>query len=151
MSNKIQNGKVPLAQKTKVYRTEADLFGDPLSINPELKAYFESKSLAYRWIDYQKVVSYGGAHERHWRPIPRKECVTVNALPTFGNDAEGYFRSGSLVLAVRPQSLSDAHKQLLEQKAQRLKGIQKSQAEELRQQAKSQGIAATITEGYDEN
>ena len=145
----IKNGKKPISAKPKSQSlTLDDLFGNTLSVSPEVAKAIESKGMAYRWISYTKFIQMGGQHERAWRPIKRKDCGMMDSSPE--NDPDGFIRRGDLVLAVRPKELHEKHRAYLRQEAQRGKTVQKSHADELRKYAKDQGIDMKISEGYGE-
>jgi hypothetical protein len=150
--SKVVNGKVALSQKktTPFIGGSDDIFGNQLSVAPELKQTLEKMGLVHRWVDYKRMVENGGAHEYGWRPIKRSECGTLDSVPNFGGDVEGYFRRGSLVLAVRSVELNERHKAYLKQQARTTSQIQKTHAEELREMAKRSGINMSISEGYGE-
>lgn len=153
MSNQIKNGKLPLSSKPRAGGFVGgldDIFGNQLSVAPEIQKAITDKGLCYRWVDYRKLVDNGGAHERGWRAIKRSECGTLEGVPSFGNDPEGYFRRGSMILAVRPKELNDKHVAFLRQEANRSSNIQRKHAQELRDYAKSTGIDMKISEGYED-
>lgn len=149
----IKNGKKPISAKPKQMRpvTLDDVFGNPLTVNEDIANAIKAKGLEYRWISYTKYANMGGSHERAWRPIKRSECGSMDDTSLLnGSDVDGYIRRGDLVLAVRRKEQGDQHRAILKQEASRAKNVQKAHAEELRQFVKSQGINASISEGYDD-
>jgi hypothetical protein len=70
-----------------------------------------------------------------------------------GNDPDGTFRRGSLVLATKTKEEAAKHKAFLKLRAERstVSRHQKDEAEKLKHWAKEAGGGVKILEGYDEN
>lgn len=149
----IKNGKKPLSSKQRQPSriSPDDVFGRPMSVSPEVARAIEAKGLVHRWINYPKWVAQGCSHEKGWVPIKRKDCGIIESSPLEGVDPEGYFRYSDSVLAVRSKEKNALHVAYNRQEAQRASNaqVQRRQADELRQFAKSQGINMEVSEGYD--
>ena len=147
----IKNGKKPLSAKPQPARLVLeDIFGNTLSLDPEIAKTIEGKGLSYRWISMRKWQEMGGSHDRAWRPIRRSECGNIGSNSISGEDPEGYIRRGDLVLAVRSRELNDKHKAYLRQESDRMSRIQGKQRQELAKEVESLGGKIKISEGYDD-
>lgn len=152
-----RNGKKPLAAKAQAKPTPLnmdDIFGNTLGLDPAIREALKKKGLSYRFVSAAKLQMNAGYHIRAWRPIKLKDIEGYGTIDLFGSDPDGYVRRGDLVLAVRPIELNEKHKTLLAQEANRAKGIQKRQADELRQHFKETGLdkaGMSVIEGYEED
>ena len=157
MPQGLKQGKRPLSQKSKPLREE-DLFGNPLSIPPTILAELKGKGLEPRFIDAKKLYENHGYHAKGWVPYKRSTTSPSDTIEVdkaefkSGSDPDGTFRRGTLILAVRSIDISNKHRELNRQKADRQKGHTRQQAAELRQLAKeSFGDAKrVIFEGYED-
>lgn len=130
-----------------------DLFGNPLSIDDDLKAEIASQNLDYRWVDAMELGSMGGYHKRGWRAYRRKNTTSGNIGTgdfMLGSSPDGTVRRGTIILAVRPLTVSAQHKAMLKNSAARKKGYKKEQAKELRQMVKNSGMQAEVDESTDD-
>jgi hypothetical protein len=155
----IKNGKKPLSAKRAAQPTPLnmdDIFGNLLGLDPALIKCLEKANFAHRFINAKHYADNGNFHVRGWRAISRKELKelgydTMSASTlTFGSDADGFFRRGDNVLAVRPMELHKKHRAYLDIEAQRGKRSQQAHAEELRKYVKSAGLDMKVLEGYED-
>ncbi len=156
MSEAIKKGKKPLSSKPKSseYIREEELFGNPLKLPAGLEAKFKAEGKEWRFIDSKKLYENHGYHDKGWVPYKRDASeATTKADFTAGNDPDGVFRRGTLILATKPKEAAEKHRQLLRQKADRQKSYNKDKAAELRQMAKASFADAkkVIFEGYDDD
>jgi hypothetical protein len=148
----IVNGKKPLSQKPRPTAIRADdIFGNPLSLPADLKAAADKAGLSLRYVDYQKMVQYGGYHEKGWQVLKAEHlgCDKME-LPYF-NSPDATVRRGSLVLAFRTKEINERHKAFLRQEARRYDNIQKTHAEDLRRELDEAGVGGSVSidEGND--
>lgn len=155
MSQGLKQGKRPLSQK-HVQLREEDLFGNPLSLPPSIKEELKAAGLEARFIDAKKLYENHGYHPKGWVPYKRSTQNQSDTLEKSefksGSDPDGTFRRGTLILATRPIEVSEKHRLLNRQKADRQKGYTKQKAAELRQMAKEafQDAKRVIFEGYED-
>lgn len=128
-----------------------ELYNSALDIDPKVKEEINKKGLVARWINATDFTKNHGFHRSGWAPF-KSEAHKSNATSLlFGGDPEGYVRRGDLVLAVKTSEQSKRHKSLIDAKNARLKGINKSQADDLRKAAKSAGFDTEVSEGFGED
>lgn len=152
-----KNGKMPISAKPKTTKpaTLDDIFGNPMSLPPEVTAAFEKAGLAYRFVNASKIIQNGGRHHRAWTPIKLakiKDMPGCANIDLFGSDPDGYYRHGDLVLATRPKDLHQKHRAFLNQEAETAKRFQKRHAEELRQYVRENklGDQMKVHEGFED-
>lgn len=156
MSQGIKSGKRPLSSKNSdIILRDEDVFGNPLSLPPGLKAELAEKGLEARFIDSKKLYDNHGYHDKGWTPYKRSSQSSSATLDKSefksGSDPDGVFRRGSLILAVKPKEEVEKHRLLLKQKANRQKTYNKTTAAELRKLAREASANSEVYEGYDEN
>ena len=156
MKPMIKNGQKPISSKPT--SAGAYEFGPSsiLEISPELKAELDQKGLSYRFVDGGKLSQMGGFHKNGWRIYrqDKKASGTMDGTEFFyGQDPDGYVRRGTLVLAVKPKSMNDAHKAYLAERVESSKTHNARKAAELRALAKENRVEKQITihEGFEEN
>lgn len=156
MNSPIKNGKKALSTKqnpVKVFTTD-DVFGNNLSLPPEVAEDFKKKGWVPRWIDAQQLHGRGGYHPKGWVVYRRSfdQSATIKSDDMkWGNDPDGVVRRGSLILAYKTKEKADEHRGFLKQRANLHSQNQKSQADELRAMAREGGLETKIHEGYEEN
>lgn len=144
----MSNAKRPLSsKKTPTHLKEPDFFQDRFSLSEEVKKEIEAQNLEYRFIDYKKYVNEGGVHRFGWTVYRVKNQPKESFL--IGQNPDGIIRRGSTVLATRPKSYGDKHRDYLEQKNRIYKGFKAQKAAELRDKARNSG--AVIDESYDDD
>lgn len=152
----MKNGKKPLSQKpVPQLINEDDIFGNPYALDEELKKEIKAKNLEARFVNYSKLVEQGGYHQRGWKVYKRdkkEEGATLSSSEFhMGSNPDGSIRRGHDVLAVRPKSVGDKHRQLLKQRAQVVSSDKdQDTAEELRRYARDNQLDVTVQEGYDD-
>ena len=149
----IKGGKKPIEQKHQdyVYQNEDDIFGNRLNVDSRLKKELAEKGLEYRFINFNKYKEDGNFHNRGWQPYISQKNAQTAMEKALGQQPDGLFRRGDLVLAVRPASVGDRHRKILREKNLRQKGIQAQRADDLKQVAKESRGAVSVVEGYEEN
>lgn len=150
----MKNGKKPLSSKPKPMLQESDIFGSPFTVDADLKAEISAKDLECRWVDYKLLAEMGGYHRRGWRAYKRdkKEDTATLSNQEFllGSSPDGLIRRGTMVLAVRPVSVGDKHRQLNRNNAAIYQNHTKSEANDLRKIAREAGVDTKIHEGYED-
>ena len=68
-----------------------------------------------------------------------------------GTNPDGIIRRGSTVLAVRPLSTSQRHRDYIQSKNEKYKRFKQSKAEELRQVARDNSVDTVVDDEYDED
>lgn len=151
----IKAGRKPISQKPRAGTNLSydELFGNNLTISPELKAELDAKGLVPRWVDARIIKDFGGYHPKGWTIYKRDK---TNAAPdgmefTYGSDPAGIIRRGSVVLAVKSKEQAEKHRGFLDQRAKSYQNIHQEKADELRQFAKANRLNSQISEGYDED
>lgn len=158
MVRKQASGDPVKGGKKSVKQVHQDLgFGDvpnnydvnksDLDIDTELAQELQTKGLVHRWINrtrFQKT----GFHKNHWKPYKR-ESRPGGYVSNI--DSDGYTIMQDLILAVKPVSWNDAHRQYLKNKVERQTNVQKRQAEEFKQFSEKSGLKTEIDTGYGED
>jgi hypothetical protein len=152
----IKNGKKPLSTKgtPEVMESYDDLFGNRLSISPELKAELDAKGLVGRWVDAKKLYEFNGYHPKGWAPYKRVTQVGEKLDKQdfrFGSDPDGTVRRGTMILAAKSKEEVARHQRFLKQKAERFQSTTGSHAETLRKTVKEGRANSVVIEGYDED
>lgn len=149
-----KNGRKPLAaKKTVASLTHDDIFGNAMTLPPELKAELDEQGLEPRFVDFKKLKEMDGFHEKGWTVYKKEDSDIIgNNEFRFGSTPDGVVRRGSMVLAVKPKASAEKHRAYLRQKAQRYsKSFVKRTTDELRQIARDGNVDARIYEGYEDN
>jgi hypothetical protein len=123
-------------------------FKNKLDIPSDILKELNSKQLEGRWIDYQRYVLNGNAHENGWEIYKREKKAEGAEALAFGNSPDGIIRRASLVLAARPKAQGDEHRQWLRSKAKAADMHNRAKADELRTMVSED--EATITEGFED-
>jgi len=149
-NKKVVNGKVakPKVSKTSDMEALKNLFANPsqLDVPLNIEKYCKEKGLECRWIDANRLKASGGLHLRRWEVFKVPSELENNEVK-FGIPADKTVRRGSLLLAVRPIIVGDAHRSVLKDKAEAKS--KKSHAQELKQMARDAGVPIKIHEGYE--
>jgi len=145
MSKPIVNGKKPLPSSKKALQHD-DLFGNMLSISPDIQAELDAKGLVGRWVSASKLYAAGGYHPKGW-VVYKSDSIKTEFK--FGNDPDGIIRRGDSVLAVKSKEKADQHREFLKQKAARQTNTQAMAASELRSAMAKTGLNAKVYDGYD--
>lgn len=146
----IKGGKRSLTDKVKGASDYNDIFGNPLTISPELKKEIKDQGLAHRFIDYKRYKEMDGYHSRGWKVYKRKNTSSKNSDEfTHGSNPDGYVRRGTVILAVRPVEINEKHKQVLKNKAELYsRKKRRKNAKDLRQMADEGGLDTMVSEDY---
>jgi hypothetical protein len=124
-------------------------FNDQLFLDEALKKELGDKKLAYRWINAHTLKKNYGFDRRQWKPYKRE---SADASPHGFGDTEGFTRRGDLILAVRPQEISDRQKKINQARNNAYAASQNKQAaEELKETFSRAGVKSKVYEGYDDN
>jgi hypothetical protein len=157
MSNKIQAGRKPVAQKAQTPNPYATYYSQSiLDVDAKTKAEFAEKGLECRWIDAKEFNLAGNLHKHHWRPYKRQaspaDAQSHDILSwSLGNDPEGFIRRKGLILAVRPIELGDAHRASIAERTERLHSRSlKKAAEEINETARRAGLKTAVDSEYDD-
>lgn len=123
-----------------------EFFNNRLSLPDSIKEKLKAEGLDWRFINAAQFRQDGGIHKSHWRPYKASGEIAT----TQGVNAEGFIQRGDLLLAVREKKISKMHRSFLDQRNQRLKGINKQQADEFRQRIREEGRSGQVkvVEGY---
>lgn len=143
--SKIVNGKKPLPTQKKQLQHD-DLFGNMLSISPDIQAELDAKGLVGRWVSANKLYAAGGYHPKGWVVY---KSDSVKSEFKFGNDPDGIIRRGDSVLAVKSKEKADQHREFLKQKAARQTNTQDRAAAEFRAEMRKSGLNAKVYDGFD--
>lgn len=150
-----KNGRKPLGQKARPMINPDEAFSNKLAIPEAIRKDLESKGLEPHWLDSKKLAENGGYHDRDWEVYKKpNEMVSDKPAFKFGNDPEGIFRRGSLILGYKTKERADKHREFLQAKADRYKAMfDKEKAAELREHIKSNDLdsAIEVTSGLDED
>jgi len=127
---------------------------DRLSLSKELKDWFKAQGMDFRFLNAPEFRRDGGYHPTQWLPFDAREAVTKGLDPKFtvGMNAEGQIQRGDLILGYRPKALTAQYNQMVKQRNERYSKFNKTEAQKLREHARSVGLgeAVTIHEGYDD-
>lgn len=159
MEKKPMNKK-PVAEKPKESKKSdpiwdaagfEEFYNNQLSISDDLKQELRDQDLDWRFINIAMFRKSGNRHKNLWRPYNVKASSPIDAFA--GIDPEGVLTRGDLVLAVRPKHVTAAYKRKVDQRNAANAGFNKAKAEEMKQLARSAGVAdqVKIHEGYDDN
>lgn len=145
MSKPIIDGKKHISEKPKGKSTAAAFSPRSLLDVPEdLKRELEEKGLECRWVDAKQMAEAGNMHRNHWEIYRRDPASISSEAKVFGLPPDGTIRRGTVVLAVRPKDLGQAHKAMLKEKADRLTTSVKKQGAELKQLARRANVLDRI-------
>lgn len=151
----MRQGRKPISEKRQsVLEEPEDIFGNMLKLEPALKAELEAKGLEGRFIDYKKLIEFGGFHKHGWTPYKRENNAFESGIEfKTGSDPDGLVRRGTCILAVKPKEKVEQHRKYLAARAQRYNSLvyNKQKADEVRQFAKDNRIETEVTTGYEEN
>lgn len=129
-----------------------EFFNNRLSLTDALKEFLKGQGLDWRFINAAQFRGAGNVHRSHWKPY-RIEDADAKRIGVEGMTVEGIVQRGDLVLAVRPKTISNKHKEFLAQRNAALAGYNKSTSKELKDRAREAGIGEQVRvhEGYEEN
>lgn len=150
----IKKGKTPVEKKSGEKNVAHDeLFGNALTLSPELLKELDDKGLEGHFVDYKRMKEMDGYHPKGWKIYQRPKSDTMdNQEFKLGSAPDGIIRRGSTVLAVKTKEQAEKHRRYLDQKAKRQRAAyQKQAAQELRQAARDNRLDSRIIEGYEEN
>jgi hypothetical protein len=147
-----KNGKLPLSKKGTVTTNPDSVFSSKLAIPKDIQADLDERKLEARWIDGKSLTENYGYHAKDWIPYEMPEKLRKSQWRT-GNDPDGTFRRGTLVLAVKSTEDVAKHKAFLKLRAEQstVQRHNKEEAEKMRHWAKETGGGVKILEGYEEN
>lgn len=124
---------------------------DRLAVPAEVTKFCKAQSWDYRWINNKDFVEKGGRHQHHWKPLNLDAANIQISTMSWGKRPDGYLYYGDLVLAVRPQKLSVAHRADIQQRSERLvKAAGTFGSDELQQIMRNAGIKGKVHEGFEE-
>jgi hypothetical protein len=151
-----RNGRKPASARTDV-RPGGYYSQDILQVPAELAKEIADLGLECRWVDAKEFVDSGNFHKHDWQPYKRAKteetaAAKEYAIFKYGNDAEGYIRRKSLILAVRPISLGDSHRAFIQERSRRYHGdLKKRQVEQMREVARRSGASSSSVFEEDED
>lgn len=147
-----KNGKIPASKKGQVTLNPDSVFSNKLIIPEKIKKDLEERGLEARFVDAKKLYENNGYHERDWVPYVMPPDMRTTEFK-FGNDPDGVFRRGTLLLAVKSKEDAAKHREFLRLRAERLNvtNHQKEEADKMRQWAKETRGGVKVLEGYEEN
>lgn len=145
-------GRSPISQKTnEITAKDLEFYNNDdsiLRLSPVFTKMLGAKGLAYRWINASKYRLGGNFHKNGWRAYKYStEDGDVDQLE-IGVTPEGFLLRLDNILAVMPKGQAEARKLKVQDRAKRMSGSQKNNAEELRERA---GRGAKIIEGFEAN
>ena len=120
-----------------------------LSVPKKIKDKVEKAGYDVRWIDSKKLTDLGGYHEKGWQPYEatKEDANMFGETPSFvGGLVDSRVRRGTMILAVRPKQLSSMYKAKVKERTLRQTTSIKNSADELAQQAASQGLGKISNE-----
>jgi hypothetical protein len=151
--SKVVNGRKPLSSKPQAPKLVTDdIFGNTLAISSDLQKELTDQGLIGRWVSSKVMRENQGYHPKGWKVYKRKTSDTIDTTDFLGGqDPSGVVRRGDCVLAVKTTEEAQRHREYLAQKAARLSNFGRTQAQELKELAKSQGVRTHISEGYEDS
>ncbi len=132
-----------------------NMFGETnFNLPNDIKKDLEDKGLIGRWVNIKTLSNHGGYHPKGWAVYKRDQEKTP-ANNIWGADPDGYVRRGAdLVLAVKPKSEVERHKNWLKHQADlhSVKNQKKQDREMLKAVIKEGGLQdhVSLTEGYED-
>lgn len=146
-----KGGRLPASAKKDL--DVFDIFQEMslLDVDPRVKEAIEAKGHTIRWINASKFKEAGGFNKHGWQPVrisDLPEAVVKGTNLAYGATAEGFMIRNDMMLASRPQELTNKHEKLLQAKALLASGKTKQAAEGIRD---SLGKYGRVIEGYEEN
>lgn len=151
-----KNGRQPISKRPRrnSFVAADDVFGNPLTLDDNLKKELADQGLAYRFVDAKRLYEMGGYHDKGWIPYKRtskaSDSIGLGEFK-FGSDPEGIIRRGSLILAVKTAEQVAKHRAFLRVRADRGADFNHEKAEELKKFARDKGLGAEVYEGYEDN
>lgn len=150
---KVSEGRKPLSAKPKMSSMKSlssDIFGNTLSLPPELEKELKDKGLIARWVSSKTLYANQGYHPKNWKPYKRDAGATMMGVEfKTGSDPDGLIRRGDCILATKSAEDHAKHQDWLDQKADKYRGYNKEQAAELRATARAAGAKTEIDAEYD--
>jgi hypothetical protein len=146
--------KQPIAERpTTPNPYESYYSQNMLDVDKDIRSDIEKKGMECRWIDTKEFTASGNQHRHFWTPYKREvKPGTSETRATMdikhGNDPEGFIRRKSLILAVRPKQLGDAHRQQIAARTERLHQSSRAQVAEMKRLARQAG--SKVYEGFDD-
>lgn len=150
----IKDGKKSLATKAPQASPilNDDVFGNALSIPPELKAELAAQGKVGRWLNAKTLANMQGYHPKGWQVYKRDPKLPSGIIDfKSGSDPDGVVRRGDCILGYKTADAADLHRRHLTQKARRGYQVNSDKAAEMRASLGSSGIKAKVLEGYEEN
>ena len=147
-----KNGKMPLSKKGTVTANPDSVFTNKLAIPKDIQADLDKRGMVGRFVDAKALTENYGYHKSDWIPYQMPTELRKSQWHT-GNDPDGTFRRGSLVLACKSKEDVAKHKAFLKLRAEQTTVTRhnKEEAEKMRHWAKETGGGVKILEGYEEN
>jgi len=138
-----------------------ELFQNPLTLDPEIVEVLKKNNLHCRFVNYKKLAANDGIDEHYFTPLRRSQLKEMGyaKMDTHsflqGNDVEGYFRRGDLILCVRPVEINEKHKAYLKQENERLstKKANRKHASAISEMLRDRGMSnehSQVTSGYED-
>lgn len=122
-----------------------------LEVPKEIREFCQEHDWNYRWINNKAFVDQGGRHQHHWKPLNLDAANIQVSTMAWGKRPDGFLYYGDLVLAVRPQKLTTAHKADLQRRSDRLlKAAGSYGSDELKRIMREAGVKGKVHEGYED-
>lgn len=162
MSDKLFQGKLPISEKPVETKTKLgpsfeddDILGNRLKLPENFVATLKSYGFDVRFINNKKLIEDGGYHKRGWKPFKSQdfseisEELKVNQF-LYGKNPDGTILRGDALLAVRPLTMSERHREVIDERTRRQSKVVTNTAEKLRETARKHNLNSVIKEGYDD-
>jgi hypothetical protein len=147
---KVKKGAQPVSKKQETNADFEFAFGSSdamMKIDPALAAQFKKDGLVYRWINKKQYEANGNVHRSHWKAYRRDSASSSSADFVNGSNPEGYIVRGDMLLAVRTEKMAKSHRSYLDKQNELKAGIQKRQAQELKELV---GSRADVDDGSED-
>ena len=124
-----------------------------LEVPREIKAFCKEHDLTFRWINKASYVRNGGRHHNHWKALNIDDAKIELSDLNWGKQSDGFlYYGGDLILAVRPTSITKAHRKDIQQRSDRLQKAAGSYgSDELEQTLRAGGVNSRVFKGYEDS
>ena len=152
MSLGLKAGKAPIEQrKNNIDMAAWSPIGNALKVPDALYKYAKEKGIEFRWLSRNKITRNSGSHDAGWRVFTLPDGVNMGIENFhFGTPDRKELTRGSMILGYKPKEAAEYHRDILKEKALRMRGVPAQKAEGLRQLSKDAKLNLNVSEGYDD-
>lgn len=126
---------------------------DRLEVPQEIKDFCKEHDFSYRWVNKAAYTRDGGRHRNHWKALNIDDANIKLSDLNWGKQSDGFlYYGGDLILAVRPNSITKAHREDINRRSAKLQKAAGSYgSDEIEQTLRAGGVKGRVFRGYEDS